>query len=225
MYLMYLKNILLPVTPKSMDRTGKNRNTTMTLINDGEINVLKAEGLESIKFEALLPNQLYSFAKYKGSFHNAEWFMKKFEKLKNKPFQLILTRERADNTKIFNTNIKVAIEKIDYAESSANGTDIVAKFELKKYKIYGLKSYEITTNTSNTEVVQLSETKRDTSTSPEPTSSTTYIVKSGDNLWAIAKHFYGDGSLYTLIFNANKDKISIPSLIYPGQEFIIPAKG
>lgn len=51
----------------------------------------------------------------------------------------------------------------------------------------------------------------------------TYTVKRGDTLWAIAKRFYGKGSLYMKIVNANKGKIKNPHWIYPGQSFVIPA--
>ena len=50
----------------------------------------------------------------------------------------------------------------------------------------------------------------------------TYKVKSGDCLWNIAKKFYGNGALYTKIYNANKSKIKNPNLIYPGQVLTIP---
>ena len=45
---------------------------------------------------------------------------------------------------------------------------------------------------------------------------------SGDTLWGIAQTFYGDGSRYNEIYEANKDKIKDPHWIYPGQEFVIP---
>ena len=35
---------------------------------------------------------------------------------------------------------------------------------------------------------------------------------------------YGDGSHYAVIFNANRDKIHNPNLIYPGQTFVLPQK-
>lgn len=56
----------------------------------------------------------------------------------------------------------------------------------------------------------------------ETLSGTTYTVKIGDCLWSIAREFYGNGAKYTLIFNANRDIIENPSLIYPGQVLIIP---
>lgn len=56
-----------------------------------------------------------------------------------------------------------------------------------------------------------------------PTTQTrTYTVKKGDCLWNIAKKYYGKGSLYTKIYNANKDKIKNPNKIYPGQVLKIP---
>ena len=54
------------------------------------------------------------------------------------------------------------------------------------------------------------------------TSSDTYVVVKGDCLWNIAKKFYGSGAQYTRIYNANKDKIKNPNLIYPGQVLTIP---
>lgn len=50
----------------------------------------------------------------------------------------------------------------------------------------------------------------------------TYTVQSGDNLSAIAQQFYGDGGQWRKIYDANRDKISNPDLIHPGQQFIIP---
>jgi nucleoid-associated protein YgaU len=54
---------------------------------------------------------------------------------------------------------------------------------------------------------------------PEP-AQRTYDVVSGDTLWAIAERFYGDGSKYQVIANANG--ISNPDLIHPGQVLTIP---
>lgn len=50
----------------------------------------------------------------------------------------------------------------------------------------------------------------------------TYTVKRGDSLWKIAKQFYGNGALYTKIFDANTKQIANPNLIYVGQVFVIP---
>ena len=61
------------------------------------------------------------------------------------------------------------------------------------------------------------------STAPAADSAQSYTVKSGDSLSKIAKHFYGDGSKWHQIYEANRDKIKNPDLIHPGQELTIPA--
>lgn len=48
------------------------------------------------------------------------------------------------------------------------------------------------------------------------------IVQPGQNLWRIARHSYGAGTRYTVIYLANRDQIRDPNLIYPGQVFAVP---
>jgi nucleoid-associated protein YgaU len=50
----------------------------------------------------------------------------------------------------------------------------------------------------------------------------TYTVVAGDTLSKIAKREYGDASKWHQIYEANKDTIKNPDLIYPGQTFKIP---
>ena len=50
----------------------------------------------------------------------------------------------------------------------------------------------------------------------------TYTVVAGDTLSKIAKREYGDASKWHRIYEANKDTIKNPDLIYPGQTFKIP---
>jgi len=47
-------------------------------------------------------------------------------------------------------------------------------------------------------------------------------VKKGDTLWKIAEKYYGDGSLYKTIFEANRDILKNPDLIKVGQKLHIP---
>jgi nucleoid-associated protein YgaU len=48
------------------------------------------------------------------------------------------------------------------------------------------------------------------------------IIAPGQNLWLIARHVYGRGVLYTLIYDANTGQIHNPNLIFPGQNFTVP---
>jgi hypothetical protein len=48
-------------------------------------------------------------------------------------------------------------------------------------------------------------------------------VESGRSLWRIARRVYGKGFRYTLIYEANKEQIKDPNLIFPGQIFKLPS--
>ncbi|MCW5723935.1 MAG: LysM peptidoglycan-binding domain-containing protein [Maricaulaceae bacterium] len=48
------------------------------------------------------------------------------------------------------------------------------------------------------------------------------IVQPGNSLWRIARRLYGEGIQYTVIYEANRDQIRDPDLIYPGQVFRTP---
>jgi len=50
----------------------------------------------------------------------------------------------------------------------------------------------------------------------------TLTVQTGNNLWKLAEGLYGAGVRYTLIYQANRDTIRDPDLIYPGQVFKLP---
>jgi len=67
--------------------------------------------------------------------------------------------------------------------------------------------------------VDFSDVTSGASTSGEPR---TYVVKKGDSLSKIAKEFYGEAKQWRKIFEANRDTISNPDLIRPGQELVIP---
>src|SRR5688572_10125519 len=50
----------------------------------------------------------------------------------------------------------------------------------------------------------------------------TYVVVKGDSLSKIAQRAYGDGGKWRKIYEANRDVIKDPDLIYPGQSLRIP---
>ncbi len=49
-----------------------------------------------------------------------------------------------------------------------------------------------------------------------------YVIQKGDTLSAIAKRFYGNANAYPRIFEANREVIKDPDLIFPGQKIRIP---
>lgn len=49
------------------------------------------------------------------------------------------------------------------------------------------------------------------------------VVQPGNSLWRIARFHYGVGTRYTVLYQANKEQIRDPNLIYPGQVFTLPS--
>lgn len=218
-YEFYLDKCLLPVTPSKLELKINSANKTVTLINEGEINILKRAKLTDIEFTCEIPQVKYPYAVYKDGFKGADYFLDYFESLKNsgKPFQFIVCRALSDK-KLFGTNMKVTLEDYKLSEDAGNGVDLEVKITLKQWRDYGTKTVHVT----------VTATKPQASTGPQrdgaPAQAGTYTVVKGDCLWNIAKRFYGNGSMYTIIYNANKGVIGgNPNLIYPGQVLTIPA--
>ncbi|MFN4172801.1 MAG: LysM peptidoglycan-binding domain-containing protein [Pseudorhodobacter sp.] len=59
---------------------------------------------------------------------------------------------------------------------------------------------------------------------PAPPAPVSVTVQPGFTLWAIARDQLGEGILYVQVFEANRDRIRNPDLIYPGQVFAIPER-
>ena len=69
-----------------------------------------------------------------------------------------------------------------------------------------------------------SSTQPDASAQPAAGAVSSYTVKSGDTLSAIAEREYGDAGQWRRIFEANRETIDNPDLIHPGQELKIPSR-
>jgi LysM repeat protein len=226
-YTCYLGEVEFP-TPSKLTVKIKNKNKTLVLLNEGEINFLRVAGLTEI----VVP---FEFSML-GEDQTPDYYLEILEKLKTskEPTQFILVRTSPSGDVLYDTNIKVSVEDYDIVEDAKEGLDVSVEVNLKQWRDYGTKTVTVeddtstsdsqtteaaTDDTAQTAVVVTVETERETSTAP---STASYTVKSGDTLWGIAKTYYGDGSQYTKIYEANKDKISNPYLIYPGQELTIP---
>lgn len=224
-YYFYIGKMLCPVAPSKLQIKINGNDKTLTLINEGEVSILKKAKLTEVSFDILLPNVQYPFAMYKSGFRNAKYFLEQLEqmKVKQKPFQFIVTRTLPNNKMLFDTNLKVALKDYQIKEDANEGFDVVVTINLRQFKAFGTKTCKIK-KSGKKAVIKKKET-RSAENSPAPTPSTTktYTVKKGDCLWAIARKFYGNGSKYPAIANANKGKIKSPNLIYPGQVLTIPS--
>lgn len=120
-------------------------------------------------------------------------------------------------------NIKSHETKIEYTDKGGDMYAVEVTVELLEY----LKGAD--QNTSSAAPAKAPAQPAAPAPAPAATGTggggggTTYTVKKGDNLWTLAKKFYGSGADYTKIYEANRDTIGKnPNLIYPGQTFTIP---
>lgn len=233
-YEFYFKDgedvLTFPITPSALSISIDSNNKVVTLMSEGEINILKSPSLVEVEFEARFPMRQYPYARAFSSFEN---YWNKFKELKEKKksFRFIVARTTPNGSRTWDTNLLMALEDIKLKENASEGDDVLISFKLKQFKEYGVKIIKLPESASQT--TSTSKTGRETDNkASEPT---TYIVKSGDCLWSIAKKFYGDGTKWTAIYEANKTIIeetankrrggkgsSNGHWIYPGTELVIP---
>lgn len=213
MYTFWLGPFMLPVTPSKLDIKTPSKNKTVTLINEGEVSILKRKGLKEITFDALLPQVKYPFAEYGLKNYDASAFivaLKAWEWSKT-PITFVVTRETPKGKPLFFTSMLVTLEDYTLNEDAENGLDVILSVNLKEYRTYGTTVYKEIKTTDGTKATAVSK-KRDASSK---TTAKTYTVKKGDTLWAIAKKELGDGQKYKDLAKLNN--ISDPNKIQVGQ--------
>ena len=137
MYSFYLGGILFPIAPAKVDIKTKNQNKTLTLINEGEINLLKDAGLKEITFTVMIPGRKYPFAKYLGGFLPIQFYISMLESMKKlkRPVQFIVLRNNRTLASIYNTNLTVSLEDFHIIEDAESlGEDINISISLKEYQ-------------------------------------------------------------------------------------------
>lgn len=210
MYRVYLDQLLLPIAPAEIKKIVGSRNEVISLINGGQLNILKGPALAEFSFQAIFPFQRYPFVAYDNNKYITPIdYISFLEVMKEskKPFYFKIIRLDNKNVPVAKTeNIFVTLESFSYCESAENGMDISAEIKLKEYRTYKTVPFypEGTKESLSFE--------RDSKRNVEAQS---YIVKSGDTLWDICKKFYGSGEMYSEV--AEKNGISNPNRIYIGQ--------
>lgn len=230
-YKFYIDGVELPINPQSLSIKIGNKNETVELANGGDLTVLKTPALTTISFTARLPQMGLSGEQTKIPYLNsgarsASYYIEKMKTLKTskKVFQFVVTRYLPNGLPLFETNLTTVLEDFSMKEEAEEGFDILLDINLKQYIKHETKIYK--PKESNTTDKRLEK----------DTDKTEYTVKTGDTLWTLAKYFYGNGALHTIIYEANKTLIesvakergmkssSNGHWIFPGTKLTIPKK-
>ena len=212
-YGFYIDGVLFPVTPSKFNIKINNKNKTIILINDGEVNLLKSPGLSDIEVEKLiLPLfQKYPFAMYENDeFQPANYYLDKLEKWKKskKAHTLVLSRTSPNgNTLLFDTTMDVSIEDYEISEDAeTDGQDICVKLSMKEWVKWGSKKLVIKNKKSKKskktgktqKVAKVKKSRTETKTKK------TYVIKKGDSLRRIAKKELGSETKWKEIYSLNQ---------------------
>jgi len=203
----------LPTNPEQIERSSTQAIEKYEILKLGQIAIPTHMELAEYSFECEFPHTPLHYVETSGEFKDADFYLRLFEQWRQEkvPVRFIASNGIGDDI-----NTLVLIEELTVTEKAGEEGDKYVSFKLLEYREYGKKSVVVVQ--SNKATVK----KESTAPKVNPKSNGVHVVQPGDTLWAIAKKYYGNGAQYTKIYNANKDKIKNPNLIYPGQKLVIP---
>ena len=208
--------IRFPVVPSSIGVNRSNNIDTESVIKLGEVPIFNGTSLKTIEFTSFFPNQEYSFCDYTGFMKPYE-FSEKIQKwmYEGKPLRVIVTDSP--------TNMQCLIQQFDTVEQ--DGTrDLYFTLNLLEYRPIEVPSLSGSNASSNSNNTQNTSRPSETNTNSNNQQKTHKVVR-GDTLYDIAKKYYGKGSLYPKIKEANKTKypsLAKNNIIQVKWELIIP---
>ena len=208
------KAIRLPVMPSEFERVISANYETNNIIGLGDIATFGGNGLAQLSLSSFFPNHEYSFNAY-SNVPKPYDMVSHFKEWKNKGtvVRVILT-----GTDI---NQEMYITNYSYGEKDGTG-DVYYSMDLLEYRPIIIPVIN-ETNSSNTQ--NTSRPTENNSSNANTSTQKTHKVKKGDCLWDIAQKYYGKGSLYPKIKEANKTKypsLAKNNIIYTNMELIIP---
>lgn len=188
------EKIQLPVLPEEIRIKNLSNNESMNVTDLGEVVVMQSPPAEVVSFSSFFPASTFPGIQV-SSITKPQTLIEKILTWKSSttPIHFICTALNIDDY--------YTIEEFNYSEVGGDPGTYQYDIELKQYKEISTRQVTVSTKT-NVATVQKTSTRTESSSTPQ-----TYTVKDGDCLWNIAKKFYGSGSKYTIIYDANKDVI------------------
>lgn len=204
------EKIQLPALPETFKTNNGSSNDSMDITGLGEIIIMQSRPALEFSFSSFFPAARFPGVQVSSLTKPLELVQKiNSWKASKKPVHFIATACGVD--------LYCSIEKFNYSEEGGDPGTYQYDITLKEYREITVRQVKVDIP-SKEATVEKEEARVDNSVQPK-----TYTVKSGDCLWNIAKQFYGSGSDYTKIYNANKGTIGgNPNLIYPGQVLTLP---
>ena len=204
------QKLKFPVNPSEFTISDGGLEThVINVIKGGERIIIGDKKLEKIAFSSFFPKHYDpTYCEYR-KLPKPWQSVKKLEKWRNsgKPVKLLITGT--------NINMYAVITKFEYGEKGGEPGDVYYSIEFSEFTFIKIREVKKVRGKKKTESKKgRPNTKAD--------SGKYYTVKSGDCLWNIAKKFYGSGSQYTKIYNANKTLIKNPNIIQVGWRLKIP---
>lgn len=194
--------IQLPVNPEELGETVTRNFEDIVLANGDEKTVISGSVQNQYSIASWFPKHRPSFAQISSPKDPMD-YVRQIKGWMDKKKVLLL---QVTTTTI---NTQVTIRSFDWKEKGGAVGDIEYTLELKQYLPV--------TFTSST-VTSAKRPPSGMAVAPK-----TYTVVKGDCLWNLAKRFYGSGSKWPTIYNANKGVIGPnPHWIYPRQKLVIP---
>lgn len=204
-YYFFIDTMMLPIPPPKMNIKINNKNKTINLINEGEVNVIKEPGLTEINFDARFPNTRYPFADYDSSladsltdsllgsdsfsFKKADYFLDNFKTAKStkNPIRLIISRMTPSYMMLFDTNMLVTLEDYHVAEDAKEGFDAIVPLKFKQYKPYGTKECEVTTDKDGTQHLSVKQSRP----ALDKVTPSVYKIRNERSVWEACKSISG----------------------------------
>ena len=207
------KAIRLPVIPAEFERVIGADYETNKIVGLGDVATFNGNGLAQLSLSSFFPNKEYSFNAY-SNVPKPYDLVRYFKEWKNKGtvVRVILT-----GTDI---NQSMYITNFSYGEKDGTG-DVYYSIDLLEYRPITIPKYNNNDNSDNSDREDNNKDKEE----DNKTTQKTHKVVKGDSLWAIAQKYYGKGSLYPKIKEANKSKypsLAKNNIIYVNWELIIP---
>lgn len=216
----------LPTNPGQIEKSSTQAIEKYEILKLGQIAIPTHMELAEYSFECEFPYYPSHYVENKNGFKSADYYINLFKEWRNKliPVRFMAGKVGSTNEELEldSINTLVLIEELNIVEKAGEEGDKYVSFQLLEYREYGKKLKVIKETKSGTPNVTVATTKPVAAVKTNPKSTGVHTVVRGDTLWGIAKKHYGNGSQYPKIFNANKDKIKNPNLIYPGQKLVIP---